>query len=45
MAISTAYRSFCTGEYCTLGFDEYLPDEVYMLLDLKVVSQLLSFDD
>ena len=28
-----------------LRVDEYLPDEVYEPLDLKVVSQLLPFDD
>ena len=28
-----------------LGVDEYLPDEVYGLLDFKVVSRLLPFDD
>ena len=28
-----------------LGVGEYLPDEVYGSLDLKVVSRLLTFDD
>ena len=28
-----------------LGVGEYLPDEVYGLLDLKVVSWFLPFDD
>ena len=28
-----------------LGVGEYLPDEVYGSLDLKVVSWLLPFDD
>ena len=28
-----------------LGVGEYLPDEVYRSLDLKVVSWLLPFDD
>ena len=28
-----------------LGVGEYLPDEVYVSLDLKVVSQLLPFDE
>ena len=28
-----------------LGVGEYLPDEVYESLDLKVVSWLLPFDD
>ena len=28
-----------------LGVGEYLPDEVYGLLDLKVVSRLLPFDN
>ena len=28
-----------------LGVGEYFPDEVYGLLDLKLVSQLLPFDD
>ena len=28
-----------------LGVGEYLPDEVYGPLDLKVVSRLLPFDD
>ena len=28
-----------------LGVSEYLLDEVYGLLDLKVVSRLLPFDD
>ena len=28
-----------------LGVGEYLPDEVYRPLDLKVVSRFLPFDD